>query len=277
MKIVSETKAFGGRQGVYSIDSPACGAEMTFAVFSPPQAKEHLCPVVWFLSGLTCTHQNVMDKGEYRRMAAELGLIIVCPDTSPRGDHVPDEADNWQFGKGAGFYLDATESPWADHYRMETHLLAELPGTIASHFAADMSRQGITGHSMGGHGALTFALKNPDRFRSASAFAPIVQPSSANWSRPALWKYLGPDETCWRRYDTISLIEDGARFPEFLVDQGTADPFLQEGLRPWLLEEACGQADIPLTLRMQEGYDHSYTFISTFMDDHLKWHADRLR
>ena len=276
MKIISEAKAHGGRQGVYSIDSDACGCEMTFAVFRPIQAKEQLCPVVWFLSGLTCTHANVMDKGEYRRMAAELGLIIVCPDTSPRGDHVPDEPDNWQFGKGAGFYLDATLPPWSKHFRMETHILNELPELIAGHFAADMSRQGIMGHSMGGHGALTFALKHPDRFKSCSAFAPIVQPSSADWSRPALEKYLGSDEAAWRRYDATQLIEDGARFPEFLVDQGTADGFLDTGLRPWLLEEACRGTGIALTLRMQEGYDHSYNFISTFMDDHLAWHAERL-
>ncbi|KGF68705.1 S-formylglutathione hydrolase [Hoeflea sp. BAL378] len=276
MKIISEAKAHGGRQGVYSMDSEACGCEMTFAVFRPIQAKEHLCPVVWFLSGLTCTHANVMDKGEYRRMAAELGLIIVCPDTSPRGDHVPDEPDNWQFGKGAGFYLDATQPPWSRHYRMETHILSELSDKIAGHFAVDMGRQGIMGHSMGGHGALTLALKHPDRFRSCSAFAPIVQPSTADWSRPALEKYLGADEADWRRHDATLLIEDGARFPEFLVDQGTADGFLENGLRPWLLEEACRTAGIGLTLRMQEGYDHSYNFISTFMDDHLAWHAARL-
>lgn len=276
MKIVSEAKAHGGRQGVYTLDSDACGCEMTFAVFTPPQAKEHLCPVVWYLSGLTCTHANVMDKGEYRRLAAELGLIVVCPDVSPRGDHVPDEPDNWQFGKGAGFYLNATQDPWASHYRMETHILEELPALIAGHFAADMGRQAITGHSMGGHGALTFALKHPDRFKSCSAFAPIVQPSTADWSRPALTKYLGPDEANWRLHDATLLIADGARFDEFLVDQGTADGFLDNGLRPWLLEDVCSKAGIALTLRMQDGYDHSYNFISSFMDDHLNWHAKRL-
>lgn len=276
MKIISEAKSHGGRQGVYTTQSDACGCDMTFAVFMPAVAKEQLCPVVWFLSGLTCTHANVMDKGEYRRMASELGLIIVCPDTSPRGDHVPDEPDNWQFGKGAGFYLDATQSPWSHHYRMETHILEELTGLIAGHFAADMGRQGIMGHSMGGHGALTFALRHPGRFKSCSAFAPIVQPSTADWSRPAFEHYLGDDETQWRRHDATHLIADGARFPEFLVDQGTADGFLDNGLRPWLLEEACREAGIGLTLRMQEGYDHSYNFISTFMDDHLGWHAERL-
>lgn len=276
MKIISEAKAHGGRQGVYTTESEACGCDMTFAVFTPPQAKEHLCPVVWYLSGLTCTHANVMDKGEYRRLAAELGLIIVCPDVSPRGDHVPDEADNWQFGKGAGFYLDATEAPWAAHYKMESHILTELPALVASHFAADLGRQGVMGHSMGGHGALTFALKHPERFKSCSAFAPIAQPSTADWSRPAFEKYLGADPALWRRHDATLLIEDGARFDEFLVDQGTADGFLENGLRSWLLAEACEKAGIPLTLRMQEGYDHSYNFISSFMEDHLTWHAERL-
>jgi S-formylglutathione hydrolase len=250
---------------------------MTFAVFVPPQAADGPVPVLWYLSGLTCTHANVMDKGEYRRMAAELGLMIVCPDTSPRGEAVPDEKDNWQFGSGAGFYVDATEAPYAQNYRMYSYITGELTALIAAHFPADMGRQGIFGHSMGGHGALTIALKNPERFRSCTAFAPIAQPSTAGWSRPALGKYLGADEACWRAYDATLLIADGHRFPEFLVDQGTADGFLDEGLRPWLLEEACREAGMALTLRMQEGYDHSYNFISTFMDDHLKWHAKRLR
>ncbi|MGN6551593.1 MAG: S-formylglutathione hydrolase [Pararhizobium sp.] len=276
MKIVSQWKSHGGTQGVYEHPSKACDCTMTFAVFVPPQAKRGLCPVLWYLSGLTCTHANVMEKGEYRRLAAELGLIIVCPDTSPRGDAVADEPENWQFGKGAGFYLDATEAPYAAHYRMESYLLEELPGVIAEHFAADMRRQSVFGHSMGGHGALTFALKNPDRFRSCSAFAPIVQPSTAGWSRPALEKYLGAETAAWRRYDATALIEDGARFSGFLVDQGTADGFLEDGLRPWLLEKACKAAGIPLTLRMQENYDHSYYFISSFMEDHLRWHVERL-
>jgi S-formylglutathione hydrolase len=277
MKTISTSKSHGGVQGVYSHASQACTCDMTFAVFVPPQAAEKPCPVVWYLSGLTCTHQNVMDKGEYRRMAAELGLIVVCPDTSPRGDDVPDEQDNWQFGKGAGFYVDATQAPYARNYRMYSYITEELPALIATEFPADMGRQGIFGHSMGGHGALTMALKHPDRFKSCSAFAPIVQPTTAGWSKPALEKYLGPDEQAWRQYDTTALIEDGHRFPEFLVDQGAADGFLDDGLRPWLLEEACAKANIPLTLRMREGYDHSYFFISTFMDDHLKWHAERLR
>lgn len=277
MKVVSASKSHGGVQGVYTHTSEACACDMTFAVFAPPQAKDGRVPVLWYLSGLTCTHANVMDKGEYRRMAAELGLMIVCPDTSPRGEGVPDEKDNWQFGSGAGFYVDATQQPFATNYRMYSYLTEELPARLAEQFPADMSRQGIVGHSMGGHGALTIALNNPERFKSCSAFAPIVQPSTAGWSKPALEKYLGPDESAWRAYDATLLIEDGKRFPEFFVDQGTADGFLDEGLRPWLLEEACKKAGIPLTLRMHDGYDHSYNFISTFMDDHLRWHAERLR
>ncbi len=276
MKPVSLAKSHGGIQGVYSHASEACACDMTFAVFAPPQAVEQRCPVVWYLSGLTCTHQNVMDKGEYRRMAAELGLVVVCPDTSPRGADVPDEKDNWQFGCGAGFYVDATQAPFAKNYRMYSYVMEELPALIGENFPADMDRQAIFGHSMGGHGALTMALRNPDRFKSCSAFAPIVNPMTAGWSKPALEKYLGSDEAASRACDACALVEDGRRFPEFLVDQGTADGFLEDGLRPWLFEEACKKAGIPLTLRMQEGYDHSYFFISTFMDDHLKWHAARL-
>ncbi|WP_024585481.1 S-formylglutathione hydrolase [Aliihoeflea sp. 2WW] len=276
MKTISEAKAHGGVQGVYSHASETCGCDMTFAVFVPPQAKDGPCPVLWYLSGLTCTHANVMDKGEYRRLAAELGLIIICPDTSPRGDGVADEPDNWQFGKGAGFYVDAANEPFAKHYRMYSYVTQELPSLIAANFPADMERQSIFGHSMGGHGAMTIALKHPDRFRSCSAFAPIVQPSTAGWSKPAFEKYLGTDEAAWRPYDATALVEDGARFPEFLIDQGTSDGFLDDGLRPWLFEETVKGTEIGLTLRMQDGYDHSYFFISTFMDDHLRWHADRL-
>ena len=276
MNIISQNTAFGGMQGVFSHVSETLKCEMTFAVYVPPKAIYEPCPVLWYLSGLTCTHANVMEKGEYRRMASELGLIIVCPDTSPRGNDVPDELTNWQMGKGAGFYLDATEEPWSEHYRMYSYVTEELPALVGQHFRADMSRQGIFGHSMGGHGAMTIALKNPERFKSCSAFAPIVAPSSADWSEPALEKYLGPDRAAWRQYDACSLVEDGARFPEFLIDQGKADSFLEKGLRPWLFEEAVKGTDIGLTLRLHDRYDHSYYFISTFMDDHLKWHAERL-
>lgn len=276
MNILSQNTAFGGMQGVFSHQSEATGTEMTFAVFVPPQAIAEKRPVLWYLSGLTCTHANVIEKGEYRRMAAELGLIVVCPDTSPRGNDVADELTNWKMGKGAGMYLNATEKPWAEHYQMYSYITEELPSLIAEQFRADMNRQGIFGHSMGGHGAMTIALKNPDRFKSCSAFAPIVNPLTADWTQDAFEKYLGADRAKWREYDACALVEDGARFPEFLIDQGKADSFLETGLAPWKFEEAVKGTDIGLTLRMHERYDHSYYFISTFMDDHLKWHAARL-
>lgn len=277
METISTSKSFGGTQGVYRHSSEATQCDMTFAVFLPPQAASGPVPVLWYLSGLTCTHQNVMDKGEYRRAAAELGVAIICPDTSPRGEGVPDEKDNWQFGCGAGFYLDATQAPFAKNYNMQRYIIDELPALVAREFPLDMTRQSVFGHSMGGHGAITLALKNPGRFRSVSAFAPIAQPSTAGWSKPAFEKYLGSDEKAWRAYDTTLLIEDGFRVDELLVDQGTADSFLNDGLRPWLLEDACKKAGIPLTLTMREGYDHSYFFISSFMADHIEWHAKRLK
>jgi S-formylglutathione hydrolase len=273
MKTISTNKSHGGTQGVYSHASSSCNCDMTFAVFVPPQAADKLCPVLWYLSGLTCSHANVMDKGEYRKAATKHGIIIVCPDTSPRGENVPDDGDNWQFGSGAGFYVDATEQPWRKNYQMYSYITQELPSVIAEQFNTDMSRQSIFGHSMGGHGALTIALKNPDRYKSCSAFAPIAQPSTAGWSASALARYLGEDQAKWRNYDASLLIEDGHTFSPILVDQGTGDDFLKEGLRPWLLEEACQGKDIDLTLRMQDGYDHSYFFISTFMDEHIEWHA----
>ncbi|MEM6665930.1 MAG: S-formylglutathione hydrolase [Pseudomonadota bacterium] len=277
METVSTWESHGGTQGVYRHDSTTTNCTMTFAVFVPPQAKNGPCPVLWYLSGLTCTHANVMEKGEYRKAAAEHGIIIVCPDTSPRGDAVADNADDYRLGKGAGFYLDATEAPWADHYQMASYVDGDLPMVVFDHFPADPSRQGIFGHSMGGHGALTLALKNPDRYKSCSAFAPIVNPTGADWSRAAFSQYLGDDEGAWRFFDACALIEDGSRFAEFLVDQGDADEFLETGLMPWRLQDACKTADIPLTLRMQPGYDHSYYFISSFMGDHIAWHAERLK
>jgi S-formylglutathione hydrolase len=276
MDTISKARSHGGIQGVYRHEAETTRCPMTFAVYLPPQAETGTVPVLWYLSGLTCTHANVMDKGEYRRAAARHGIAIVAPDTSPRGPEVPDEPDNWQFGCGAGFYVDATQAPYDRNYRMWSYVTEELPALVAREFPVDMERQGIFGHSMGGHGALTIALRHPDRFRSCSAFAPIVQPSTAGWSKPALAKYLGADEAAWRRHDATALIEDGHRFPEFLVDQGTADSFLNDGLRPWLLEEACQKAGIGLTLNMREGYDHSYFFISTFMDDHIAWAAERM-
>jgi S-formylglutathione hydrolase len=219
---------------------------------------------------------NVTEKGEYRAACAELGLIFVAPDTSPRGDDVPDVED-YDFGKGAGFYVDSTEEPWAEHFRMWSYVTEELPALIAEKFPVDMQRQGITGHSMGGHGALTVALRNPERFRSVSAFSPIVAPSEVPWGQKALGGYLGADEQAWRRHDAVALIEDGARVPDLLVDVGDADPFIEKELRPELLEQACADAGIALTLRRQPGYDHSYYFVSTFMPDHLRWHSERLK
>ena len=275
---VSVTRAHGGTQHVVSHRSRATGTDMTFSVFIPPQADDgRLCPVIWYLSGLTCSHANVTEKGEYRRACAELGLIFVAPDTSPRGEGVPDDpAGAYDFGLGAGFYVDATEAPFATHYKMYSYVTDELPDSVASAFPVDLERQGITGHSMGGHGALTIALAYPRRYRSVSAFAPIVAPSRVPWGEKALTGYLGPDREAWRRHDAVALIEDGARLPELLVDQGEADNFLEEQLRPELLEQACRDAGIPLTLRRHPGYDHSYYFISTFMADHLRWHAQRL-
>ena len=249
---------------------------MVFSVFVPDHAPGARLPMVWYLSGLTCSHANVTEKGEYRAACAELGLIFVAPDTSPRGEGVADDPA-YDMGQGAGFYVDATEAPWAPHFRMRSYIEDELPRLIAAEFPADMDRQGITGHSRGGHGALTIALRNPGRFRSVSAFAPIVAPSQVPWGEKALGGYLGPDRSAWRDYDAVALIEDGARLPDLLVDQGEADNFLAEQLRPELLDKACAAAGIPLTLRMQPGYDHSYYFISSFMADHLKWHAERLR
>ncbi|MFA5123319.1 MAG: S-formylglutathione hydrolase [Zavarzinia sp.] len=275
IETVETHKAHGGVQGVYRHASAATGGTMTFAVFVPPQAAAGPRPVVTYLSGLTCTHANVMDKGEYRKAAADLGLIVVCPDTSPRGDGVADDPA-YDLGQGAGFYVDATEAPWAPHFRMWTYVTEELPAVIAAHFPVDTARQGITGHSMGGHGALTVALRNPGRFKSVSAFAPIVAPMQVPWGQKALPAYLGPDQAKWRRHDAVALIEDGARLPELLVDQGTADNFLANQLQPERLKSACAAAGIPLTLRLQDGYDHSYHFISTFMADHLAWHAARL-
>lgn len=273
----SEARAFGGVQGVYTHRSAATGTDMTFSVYVPPHGAGAKLPVLWYLSGLTCTHANVTDKGEYRRACAEHGLIFVAPDTSPRGEDVPDAADEYDFGKGAGFYLDAREEPWARHYRMRSYLEEELPTVVAEAFPADMARQGITGHSMGGHGALTIALRNRPRFRSVSAFAPIVAPSQVPWGRKAFSRYLGADEAGWRPYDTVALIEDGARLPELLVDQGMADQFLVEQLQTHRLAEACDKAGIAADIRLHEGYDHSYYFISTFMAEHVAWHAERLK
>lgn len=277
METVATAKAFGGTQAVYRHASAATSTAMTFSVYVPPHAPGARLPVVWYLSGLTCTHANVTDKGEYRRACAEHGLIFVAPDTSPRGDGVADDpAGAYDFGLGAGFYVDATEAPYAAHYRMWSYVTGELPALIGGAFPADMARQSIMGHSMGGHGALTIGLTHPDRYKAVSAFAPIVAPGQVPWGEKALGGYLGPDRAAWRRHDAVALIEDGARVPALLVDQGDADQFLTEQLKPHLLAAACEQAGIDLTLRMQPRYDHSYLFVSTFMADQLAWHAARL-
>ena len=278
LEVVSENKSHGGRQLVAKHGSTVTGTEMSLSIFLPPQAEGGgRLPVVWYLSGLTCSPMNVTEKGEYRAACAELGLIFVAPDTSPRGEGVPtDPAGSWDFGLGAGFYVDATVEPFAQNYRMWTYITEELPALVAEAYPIDVGRQAITGHSMGGHGALTIALRYPDRFRSVSAFSPIVAPSQVEWGIKALGGYLGEDRSAWRKHDAVALIEDGARVREILVDVGTADPFLEQQLRPELLEQACAEAGIALTLRRQPGYDHSYYFISTFMADHLRWHSARL-
>jgi S-formylglutathione hydrolase len=276
MESVSENLSHGGRQGVYTHDSIATRTPMTFSVFVPEHAPGAKLPVLWYLSGLTCTHANVTEKGEFRTACAEHGIVFVAPDTSPRGDDVPDD-ENYDFGKGAGFYVDATQEPWAQHFNMRSYIERELPEIVADNFPVDMTRQGITGHSMGGHGALTISLRNPGRFKSTSAFAPIVSPLHCPWGEKALSGYIGADKAAWHEYDACALIEDGARLPDLLVDQGTADNFLEEQLKPILLADACRKAGFPHDIRMQDGYDHSYFFISTFMAEHVAWHAERLK
>lgn len=276
MEQVSTNRSHGGTQGVYTHQSTVTGTPMTFSVFVPDHAPGTKLPVLWYLSGLTCTHANVTEKGEFRAACAEAGIAFIAPDTSPRGDDVPDD-EGYDFGKGAGFYVDATQAPWATHFQMRSYIEQELPALVAEHFPLDMSRQGITGHSMGGHGALTIGLRNPDRFRSVSAFSPIVSPLNCPWGEKALTGYLGADQAAWREYDACALIEDGARLPDLLVDQGEADNFLHEQLKTGLLTMACKKAGIPATIRMQPGYDHSYYFISTFMAEHVRWHAAKLK
>jgi S-formylglutathione hydrolase len=277
LESVSTYRSHGGVQGIYKHASAITGTDMTFSVFVPEQKGRAALPVVWYLSGLTCTHANVTEKGEFRAACAEHGLAFVAPDTSPRGAGVPgDSAGGWDFGLGAGFYVDATVAPYDANYKMWSYVTSELPALVGAHFPIDLSRQSIMGHSMGGHGALTIGLTFPERFRAISAFSPIVAPSRVPWGRKALGGYLGPDPARWRKHDAVALIEDGARCKDLLVDQGDKDPFLVEQLRPELLAAACKAAGIALDLRVQPGYDHSYYFISTFMSEHLRWHAVRL-
>ena len=284
LETLSTVRSHGGTQGVYKHASTTTGTDMTFAVFVPDHAAGAKLPVLWYLSGLTCTHANVMEKGEYRAACAEHGVIFVAPDTSPRGpdangNPVPDDPDGaWDFGLGAGFYVDATAEPWAKHYRMRSYVEDELPSLILRNFAsADLTRQGITGHSMGGHGALTIGLRGQDRYRSVSAFSPIVSPLHCPWGEKALGHYLGDDREEWRAYDACALLDDGLRVPDLLVDQGDADNFLAEQLKTELLVAGCERNGQKAEIRMQPGYDHSYYFISTFMAEHVAWHAERLK
>jgi len=276
MRTISEQRCFGGVQGVYEHASEACGCLMRFGVFTPPQAEERRVPVLTYLSGLTCTEENFIVKAGAQRVAAELGIMIVAPDTSPRGDDVPDAPEEYDFGKGAGFYVDATEAPWAQNYRMYSYVACELPSLVAEHFPGDDARRGVFGHSMGGHGALTVHLKHPDLYRTVSAFAPIVAPSQVPWGQKALARYLGGDRGAWADYDAATLVGQRPSSAYILIDQGEADQFLSEHLQPERFEAACAEVGQALTLRLQPGYDHSYFFIATFMEDHLRWHHEAL-
>jgi S-formylglutathione hydrolase len=275
LKILSEHRCFGGIQRYLAHDSRECAAEMRCAVYEPPQAKHGRVPVLYYLAGLTCTEETFMIKAGAQRVAAELGLMLVAPDTSPRV-RLPGDDASWDFGLAAGFYVDATQAPWSGHYRMYSYVTRELPQLIAAEFPADTSRQGIFGHSMGGHGALVCALRNPDRYCSLSAFAPIAAPMQCPWGRKAFSGYLGPDETTWMDYDASVLVAQRPFHAAILVDQGTADKFLAEQLNPEIFADACRRSGQPFELRMHAGYDHGYYFIQTFMEEHLRWHARQL-
>jgi S-formylglutathione hydrolase len=278
LELVRRHRCFGGTQSVYRHESGATGTPMEFAIFLPfGEHDDRRRPVLFWLSGLTCTWANFTEKAGAQCHAATHGVILVAPDTSPRGTNLPGEHDAYDFGSGAGFYLDATVEPWSRHYRMASYIVDELLELVAANFNADTDRIGIFGHSMGGHGALTVALKHPQAYRSVSAFAPICSPMRCPWGENALGRYLGADRGRWRAYDACALLEDGRRVPEILVDQGLGDQFLEQQLKPELLESACREAGVPLTLRRHEGYDHSYYFMASFMADHVAWHAERLR
>ncbi len=277
MQITSDWASFGGHQTVYTHDSNTLGCAMEVAVFTPPQAVAGPVPVLTYLSGLTCTWENATTKAGLQAWAAEFGVIVVCPDTSPRGDDIPDTADEYDFGKSAGFYVDATEQPWSTNYRMYSYITDELPRALAAAIdGADYGRQGIFGHSMGGHGALTIAFKNPDTYKSVSAFAPIVAPMEVPWGHKAFSRYLGEDITSWSGYDACALLRTRGWQGDILIDQGAADTFLEEQLRPKLFQMACEEVGVNLQFRQHPGYDHSYYFIASFMRDHIAWHAERL-
>jgi S-formylglutathione hydrolase len=276
LEILSEHSCFGGVQRFLRHDSRECAGPMRVAVYEPPQVKQQKVPVLYYLAGLTCTEETFTIKAGAQRLAAQYGLMLVAPDTSPREPRHDGDDANWDFGLGAGFYVDATEAPWSAHYRMYSYVTQELPQLVAGQFAADGERQSIMGHSMGGHGALVCALRNPGQYRSVSAFAPIVAPSQVPWGHKAFSGYLGTDRARWLEYDATALVEHAPRPGEILVDQGTADKFLAEQLRPELFADACRKSRQQLRLRMQPGYDHSYWFIQTFMPDHIAFHAAAL-
>jgi len=273
---IESIKESGGFLNRYQHDSDSCHCRMTFSVYLPPQAENGKVPAVYWLSGLTCSDDNFRTKAGAQRYAAELGLALIIPDTSPRGADVPDAADRYDLGQGAGFYVNATRQPWSKHYHMYDYLVLELPALIEANFPVAPGLKSIAGHSMGGHGALICALKNPGVFRSVSAFSPICNPIQSGWGEGCFSAYLGDKRTDWEAYDATCLVQDGAKAPPMLVDQGTADEFLAEQLFPHNLQAACEAAGLPLTLRLQEGYDHSYHFIASFIGEHLAWHADAL-
>ncbi|MFK7965179.1 MAG: S-formylglutathione hydrolase [Burkholderiaceae bacterium] len=278
LKEISSNKCFGGTQYVYEHASTETGTPMRFGAFVPPQAANGKVPALFWLSGLTCTEENFIVKAGAQRVAAELGVMIIAPDTSPRGLGYPGEDDAYDFGTGAGFYLDATEAPWRNGYRMYSYIADELHALVCSELAADPERLGIFGHSMGGHGALTIGFKNPAKFRSISAFAPICAPTQVPWGEKVFTHYLGGDRSSWEAYDATCLAKShGWQGPPLLIEQGTADQFLAEQLKPELLKAACEQAGIGIDLRMQDGYDHSYFFMASFMEDHLRFHASHLK
>lgn len=274
MKTLSENKCFGGVQGVYSHESSATGGDMTFAVYLPPQAQDGPVPCLWYLSGLTCTHENAMTKAGLQAHAAEFGLAVVFPDTSPRGDGVAND-DAYDLGQGAGFYVNASEAPWAPHFQMETYIASELRDLVMETFPVSV-HHGITGHSMGGHGALTLAMKYPGQYQSLSAFAPIANPSASDWGRKQLGSYLGGDETLWRSHDASVLLADKGWTGDILIDQGADDQFY-DLLKPGALADALLETKTAHSFRLQAGYDHSYYFVSTFARDHAAWHAERLK
>ena len=279
LETLNETACFGGRIGFYRHRSAANDCDMRFSIFVPPQAADRKVPVLTFLSGLTCTEENFTVKARAQRYAAEHGIMLVAPDTSPRGAGIEGEDDGYDFGSGAGFYVDATREPWSRNYRMYSYVVEELPALLFANFPGDPERQGITGHSMGGHGALTIGLRNPGMFRSLSAFAPICTTLHSPWGLKALGYYLGDDTSTWHDYDASEVARrsgDVTRYDRILVDQGRDDPYLVEQLRPELLEAACAESGLPLELRMHDGYDHGYYFISTFVEEHLRFHHERL-